>query len=92
MTPDELAALAAIRGLASANRVRITSHASREARHAGVENADVFCALRTAAACKDQRRDATTAADWKVTGRDRDGDELHCAVTIEGEVVVVTVF
>jgi hypothetical protein len=92
VTPAELAALATIKGLASANRVRITPHASREARHAGVENADVFCALRTAAACKDQRHDATTAADWKVTGQDREGDALNCAVTIEGDVVVVTVF
>lgn len=35
---------------------------------------------------------AQRSADWKVTGPDRDGDDLDCAVIVESGVLVVTVF
>jgi hypothetical protein len=83
VSPDELIALAEVRGYAGANR---------RLRQRGGGPADAVYALSNAASCVDQRADPGRAGDWRVTGPDTDGDDLTCAVVLADGVVVVTVF
>ena len=85
MTPAE--ALVDIRGYASANRIRYTSHARMRMFQRGITFADVRYALTTAPACK-----AEGDGRWKVESADRSGDDLTVIVALESGVVVVTVF
>jgi len=48
---------------------------------------DVQRALTSATRCS-----AADKGRWKLTGRDRDGDELTVVIALEDGVVVVTVF
>jgi hypothetical protein len=48
---------------------------------------DIYHALENSASCK-----ASEGRRWKVVGPDIDGDELTVVVTIDGDVVVITVF
>ena len=85
---DRAEALVHIRGYASAGRIILTGHARDRMRQRGADFADVRHALRGARTCSN----ANTEETWKVTGPDRDGDDLTCVVAIEDGVVVVTVF
>jgi hypothetical protein len=86
MTPAE--ALKAIRGLASANRIAISSHAYRRMNQRGATFADVHHALTHAQQCAWQAQHQR----WKVESADLDGDDLTLAVVIEDDVIVVTLF
>ena len=85
MTPAE--ALADVRGYASAGRITILEHARRRMRERGADFEDVREALVTATRCEVGDR-----GRWKVTGLDRDGDELTAVVELADEDVVVTLF
>jgi hypothetical protein len=87
VTPDERAALQAIQGYAAAGRVQYTRHAEQRMLQRRAVYADVRHALSTATTCR-----AQATATWRVSGVDRDGDELVCVVALEAGVVVVTVF
>jgi hypothetical protein len=84
---DAATALADIRGYAAANRILIVRHAWQRMAERGAQYEDVRHALAGARKCR-----AADQGRWKVFGVDRDGDELVCVVTIEGGVIVVTVF
>lgn len=81
------AALVEIRGYAAANRIRISRHAWERMAERGAQYEDVRHALAMARRCKSQE-----GGRWKVSGTDRDGDELVLIVVIEAGVVVVTVY
>jgi hypothetical protein len=83
---DATEALDWIRGYAAADRIIVRQHARERMRQRGVQYADVRSALTSATAC------TPSAAKWKVTGPDQDGDALTCVVALEDGVVVVTVF
>jgi hypothetical protein len=85
MTPPE--ALVAVRGYATANRVRFSGHARQRAALRGATVGHVLHALRNAAVC--ERGEGNR---WKATGPDLDGDDLTAVVVIEDGLVVVTVF
>jgi hypothetical protein len=86
VTPTE--ALADIRGYATANRIRLTGHASLRMQQRGADFRDVRSALMTATACTAQENGA-----WRVEGGvDRDGDDLTVVAALEQGVVVITVF
>jgi hypothetical protein len=87
VTDSERAALANIAGYASVWRIRYTSHALERMDQRGASRQDVQAALSGASRCR-----AQPAGRWKVTGADRDGDELVVIVVLEDGVVVVTVF
>ncbi len=85
---NEVEALAQIRGLARAGRVEYTRHALEEMGEASATRRDVETALVHAKTCRHQ-----PAKDrWKVCGPDLDGDELTVVVTIEHNLIVVTVW
>jgi hypothetical protein len=84
---DAKAALADIKGFGAANRIRIGRHAWERMAERGVLYEDVRNALATARRCK-----AQDGGRWKVSGSDRDGDELVLIVALEAGVIVVTVF
>ena len=85
---DSQEALAQVRGLASAGRYILTSHALDRMRERGAQPGDVRQALVNANECMWQHERHT----WRVTGPDLEGDDLTLAVEIEENVVVVTVF
>ncbi|MBI4704199.1 MAG: DUF4258 domain-containing protein [Deltaproteobacteria bacterium] len=87
MTDLEQAALANIRGLACAWCIRYGRHAIERMDERGATRQDVQAALAGATECRAQPQ-----GRWKITGADRDGDELTVVVVIEDGVVVVTVF
>ena len=76
-----------VRGYAAAGRIVVTRHASQRMAQRGAGEADVRNALTYAVTSL-----ATPDGRWKVTGPDMDGDALTLVVTIEGGVIVVTVF
>jgi hypothetical protein len=80
-------ALEAVRGYAAANRYVISAHAMTRMRQRNVTPGDVHHALCNARTCR-----AVEDDKWRVTGPDRDGDDLDLVVAIEDGVVVVTVF
>lgn len=81
---EEIHRLAALPG-----RIRYRGHALDRMDERGATREDVRNALRSST-------DATWQPDrgtWKVTGGvDLDGDDLVCAVDIEDDVIVVTIF
>ncbi len=79
-------ALTTVRGLASANRYMLTSHAYDEMIAAGAQREEVHSALVNA------RRSKRDGAGWVVTGPDRDGDELTMKVVLEDDMLVITVW
>jgi len=87
MTGAEAEALSEVRALASAWRIRYGAHALERMDERGASRRDVQAALVSADCCR-----AQSGRRWKVTGVDRDGDDLTVVVVIEGAVVVVTVF
>ena len=86
VTPAE--ALTAIRGLAGANRIVITSHAYQRMSQRGATVQDVHHALVNAPRCSWQPEKST----WKVESADLDGDALTLVVSIQSDVIVVTLF
>ena len=86
MTPA--AALALIHGAAMARQVKISPHAYDRMEQRGAKVDDVLTALLHAVRCVHEPENDR----WKVPGFDRDGDDLTCIVTVEHNVVVVTVF
>lgn len=86
MNPAEHETLKVVRGYAAAGRIRVTEHARARMRQRGATFADVRSALADATGCG-----ASGPEKWKITGPDLDGDDLTCAVALEGGVVVVTV-
>lgn len=92
MSDDELKTLALVKTLAAGNRFFLGDHARTRLAQRKLMVSDVRAALANATACLDQRDDATTAGDWKITGADLSGVELSCAVLLRGSVLVVTVF
>lgn len=83
-------ALAEIKRLASLiGRIQFRWHAIERMDERGATKDDVKHALLSASAATWQPDHQT----WKVTGGvDRDGDDLVCAVDIEADVIVVTIF
>ena len=87
MNAAETAALAAIKALASANRIGFTKHGRERMNERGARFVDVRAALVSAQGCKDQ------GGTWLVEGGvDTDGDALTVVCTVENQVVVVTLF
>jgi hypothetical protein len=84
---NETHALEEIRGYASANRVRFTSHAWLRMDERNVTERDVLYALRTATICMLQANEK-----WKVLSKDQDDDDLTVIVAFEDEMIVVTLF
>lgn len=80
-------ALADIRGLAAASRLRITRHAWARMTERGVQYDDVRHCLSGATSCAEAEHDR-----WTVQGADCVGEPLAVVVVLEAEVVVVTVF
>lgn len=80
-------ALADIRGYALAGRIVVLEHARRRMRERGANFEDLRQALMTATLCR-----PADAGRWKVTGKDRDGDDLTVVVELDDEDIVVTVF
>jgi len=87
MNAAEIQALADVRGYALAGRIEVLDHARRRMRERGVRFEDLRQALITASICA-----PADAGNWKVTGLDRDGDEVTAVVALEDGDVVVTVF
>ncbi|HWO22455.1 MAG TPA: DUF4258 domain-containing protein [Kofleriaceae bacterium] len=82
-------ALAEIQLLAGRRWIRYTGHAFTRMDKRGASRDDVRNALLTATSARWQADEGT----WKVDGgHDREGDELTVAVSIEADVVVVTLF
>lgn len=87
---DSAESLRVIRGLASANRIRLTAHAEREAAECGARPEDIRCALVRAKSIRASGRDR--ASDWTVTGPDLDGDDLEIALIIQDGLLIITVY
>ncbi len=88
MEPE--AALRAVRGLARANRIRLTAHADREAVECGATRGDIRCALVNAKSIR--ASGPHRASDWTVIGPDSDGDDLELALIIEDGLLIITVY
>lgn len=84
---DVATALADIRGYAAANRIRIARHAWERMAERGARYEDVRHALVNARSCRAQDQER-----WKVSGADREGDELVLIVVLEAGVIVVTLY
>jgi len=84
---DARTALADVRGFAAANQILIGRHARERMVERGVLYEDVRSALVSARSCR-----AQDGGRWRVSGSDRDGDDLDLIVVLEAGVVVVTVF
>lgn len=69
--------LRGVRGLATANRIVLTAHASQRMRTRRVQYGDVRHALTNA-----HRGRHAGEARWRVEGPDLDGDELTVVVTV----------
>jgi hypothetical protein len=88
MTPAEAGALSKVRDLAWAGRIRVTGHAAQRLDERCATFDDVREAIMTATDCRTEPGDR-----WKLAGgRDCDGDGLTVIVSIEQDVVVVTLF
>ncbi|NNE20738.1 MAG: hypothetical protein HKN10_19890 [Myxococcales bacterium] len=87
---DSAKALRVIRGLARANRIRLTAHADREAAECGTSRPHIRCALVNAKRIRASGPDR--ASDWTVAGPDLDGDELQIALIIEDGLLIITVY
>ena len=87
---DSGEALRVIRGLARANRVRLTAHAEREAAECGATRDDIRRSLVHATSIR--ASGPGRASDWTVAGPDLDGDDLHIALIIEDGLLVITVY
>ena len=86
---DSAEALRVIRGLARANRIRLTAHAAREALECGASRDDIRYALSNAKSVRASGRGR--ASDWTAVGPDEDGDDLEVALTVEDGILVITV-
>lgn len=87
---DSGEALRAVRGLARANRIRLTVHAEREAAECGARPEDIRCALVHAKSIR--ASGPGRASDWTVTGTDLDGDDLEIALIIQDGLLIITVY
>jgi hypothetical protein len=87
---DRAEALRTVRGLARANRIRLTAHADREAAECGASRQDIRCALVNAKSI--HASGPGRASDWTVIGPDLDGDDLELALIIHDGLLVITVF
>jgi len=87
---DSAEALRVIRGLARANRIRLTAHAEREAAECGARPEDIRCALVHAKGIR--ASGPGRASDWTVAGPDLDGDDLEIALIIQDGLLIVTVY
>ena len=87
---DPEGALRAIRGLAKANRIRLTAHADREAAECGATRGDIRRALVNAKGIR--ASGLGRALDWTVAGPDLDGDDLELALIIEDGLLIITVY
>jgi hypothetical protein len=87
---DSAEAVGAIRGLARANRIRLTAHAEREAAECGATPEDIRFALVNAQSIR--ASGPGRASDWTVAGPDLDGDELEVALIIQDGLLIITVY
>ena len=87
---DSAEALRVIRGLARANRIRLTAHAAREAVECGATRDDIRCVLSNANQVRASGRGR--ASDWTAVGPDENGDDLEVALILEDGVLVITVY
>jgi len=87
---DSAAALRVIRGLARANRIRLTAHAAREAVECGATRDDIRYALSNAKRVRASGRGR--ASDWTAVGPDENGDDLEVALILEDGILVITVY
>ena len=81
-------ALEEIRRLATQDRVYLTGHARKQCRDRGASRQHVVHALTRAQDCKPGQKPER----WEVWGPDLDGDRLDMAVSIQFDVIVITVF
>lgn len=81
-------ALQLIRGLASANRYIVSSHAWLRANQRGAGVQDIRHGLVNANSCSWQPERET----WRVETCDLDGDDLTLVVSIQEDLIVVTLF
>ena len=87
---DSAEALRVVRGLAKANRIRLTAHADREAAECGASRRHIRCALVHAKSIR--ASGPGRASDWTVAGPDLDGDDLELALIIEDGLLIITVY
>ena len=87
---DSAEALLTVRGLAKANRIRLTAHAEREAAECGATPGDIRCALVNAKSIR--ASGAGRASGWTVGGPDLDGDDLQLALLIQDGLLIITVY
>ena len=85
---DSAEALPVVRGLARANRIRLTAHAAREAVECGATRDDIRYALSNAKSVRASGRGR--ASDWTAVGPDENGDDLEVALIVEGGILVIT--
>lgn len=85
MTPEE--ALELIKEYASFGRVSFRGHARKRMRERNAYVEDVFEAIATATSCQEEEEET-----WRVPGVDTFGDELTVIVSLEGSVIIVTIF
>jgi hypothetical protein len=85
MTPAE--ALELIQEYVHFGRTRFTTHALRRMFQRNISRQDVYTAINTALSCLVQEDES-----WRVTGQDKEGDELTVIVSIEGGNVIITVY
>ena len=100
---DPEGALRAIRGLAKANRIRLTAHADREAAECGATRGDIRRALVNAKGIRAsglgrglrtsvlQRAGAGEHAEGELR-HGRNGDDLELALIIEDGLLIITVY
>jgi hypothetical protein len=87
---DSAEALRVVRGLARANRIRLTAHAAREAVECGATRDDIRCALADAKRIRASGRGR--ASDWTAVGSDKSGDDLEVALILDEGILVITVY
>ena len=87
---DSAEALRVIRGLARANRIRLTAHAEREAAECRARPEDIRCALVHGKSIR--ASGPGRASDWTVAGPDLDGDDLEIALIIRDGLLIITVY
>ncbi len=76
-----------VRGLASAGRYRISRHAYLRMDERGSSPQDVRHALTHASECSPAREDC-----YSVLGADRDGDALTLIVSLDDDILVITLY
>lgn len=86
MTEQQMLEL--VRSYTRANRWEVEQHHGRpRMQQRGVSFADVEHALLNAMQCRVQEN-----GRWKLVSRDLDGDDLTLVVTVDDEVIVITLF